>query len=44
MSTLKANRKENPKEVVKAKLKKGEVLAKQNQEKKTVLLKWRDKS
>lgn len=42
VGTMRANRKGNPQDVVKAKLKKGEVIAKQNEEK-TVVLKWKDK-
>lgn len=42
VGTLRANRKNNPPDVVKAKLKRGEVVAQQNEDK-TVVLKWRDK-
>lgn len=42
VGTLRVNRKNNPPDVVKQKLKKGEVIAQQNEDK-TVVLKWRDK-
>lgn len=42
VGTLRANRKQNPPEVIKATLKKGEIVSRQN-ENKTVVLKWKDK-
>lgn len=42
VGTLRANRKGNPSEVIKAKLQKGNVIARQNRDK-TVVLKWKDK-
>lgn len=42
VGTFRANRKGNRQEVVKAKLKQGEVLPRQNEEK-SVVLKWKDK-
>lgn len=42
VGTLRANRKYNPPDVVKAKLRKGDILAQQN-ENKTVVCKWKDK-
>lgn len=42
VGTLRSNRKNNPPDVVKAKLRRGEVVAQQNQNK-TVVCKWKDK-
>lgn len=42
VGTLRANRKNNPRDVVMTKLKKGEKIARQNEDK-TVVLKWKDK-